>query len=465
MIRLKLAVSGVKPVQYKIALIVIFAICVTVLGLPLACLAQAGGGGFGGNGRTPGGRNPGGRTPAGRTPPGPAADAEPPEPAEPEEGPPEKTYDSLPVDTALRKLDSKIRATLHAGNYENPQAKADFEPFYTGYFFPRWSVQQDIRNLPHYRQDLMSHLRTAIPGQPRNDLISLALAFLKRLVVGDFHPAVKINAMLAIGELNRVESSAGVKAVPLPEALDVLLTAAGSNKFSEGLRVAAMVGILRHAAAGIPGSDAQKKVNDLMLRLVAADMPAGSVLSSRTWLVAQAAEALGDLGAVGENNEAFAALLKLVANDKLPFAVRYAAVDALGHLDYSSANGINPLDTATVVARLAIDGCKDGLATAKDTTRLPFRRRVLCRLTAVQSALGGDEEKNHKGILSLAKEQPQQEFIAGLQKSLKEAIDEIDHKEDPRLDITKEPDVKLKDMKDTVTKLQASLERLLQKKP
>ena len=48
-----------------------------------------------------------------------------------------------------------------------------------------------------------------------------SLDFLKKLVVGDYHPAVKINAMLAIGELNRVEQSGRDAAVPLPEALDV----------------------------------------------------------------------------------------------------------------------------------------------------------------------------------------------------------------------------------------------------
>jgi hypothetical protein len=376
------------------------------------------------------------------------------EPAETEEAPPEQKYDSLPVDAGLKHWDGKIRASLRDGKYPDPQppAQADFEKFYTGYFLSRWSVQEDIRNLHHYRQELASHFRSAVPGQPRDDLTRLTLDMLKKLVVGNFHPAVKINAMLAIGELNSVEASGRVAAVPLPEALDVLIAAAGSSKFFDGVRVAAMVGVLRHAAAVIPSSDAQKKVSDAMLRLAAADVPAGRTLSARGWMVAQAAETLGTLHAVGENNEVFTAVLKLAADAKLPLAVRCTAADALGHLDYASANGIDSVETAATLCRLAIDACKDCLAATKDTASLAFRRRMLCRLDAVLTALDG--------IASLAKEPPQQAFVSGLHKAITDALDKLDYK-DPHRAAGEKPD----DMKDTVTTLQKTLEQLLQKKP
>jgi hypothetical protein len=457
--RMRFPFGGMKLVRRKTAFLVGLAICAIVYWAGAMAWAQVPGGGP----RAPGGQ----RTPGGNhAPRNQATDTETPEPAEAEEGPPEEKYDSLPVDTGLKRLDSKIRTSLREGKFADPQAKSDFDNFYNGFFLSRWTVQENIRHLHRYRQDLSSHLRTAIPGPPRDSLISLVLEFMKKLVVGHFHPAVKVNAMLAIGELNSVEASGRIPAVPLPEALDVLVKAADS-KLSEGIRVAAMVGILRHAAARIPNSDAQKRVNDLMFSLVSADVPAGSTLSGQTWMVAQAAETLGALGVVGENNDVFTALLKLVANDKLPFPVRCTAADAMGRLDYSSVNGINPVEAAAALGRLAADACKDGLAKAKDTTRLPFRRRMLCRLGAVQLAISGDgdEDKNHKGILSLAKEQPQKDFVAGLQKALKEAIDALDYKKDPRLDPQKEPDVKLEDMKPTVSKLQTTLEQLLQKKP
>ncbi len=362
-------------------------------------------------------------------------------------------------------MDSKIRTDLRNGNY-GATTKDDFEHFYKAYFLSRWSVQEDIRQLPHYRQELSSHFRSAVPGPPRDDLTRLTLDFLKQLVRGDYHPAVKINAVLAIGELNSVEQSGRVAAVPLPEALDVLLAAANSSKFSDAIRVAAMVGVLRHASAGTPTSETQKKISDVMLRLAAGDLPAGAALSARGWLVARAVETLGTLGSVGENNEVFTAVLKTAADTKLPLAVRCAAADALGRLNYASADGINPVETAAVLGRLAIDTCKAGLAQTKDAAGVPFRRRLLCRLDAVLVALSGEEERGEKkactGIVPLAKQPPEKAFIASLQKAITDAIDKLDYKEN----IRESPDTaKLDDMKEPVTKLQQSLEQLLQQKP
>jgi hypothetical protein len=448
-----------KLVQRQIAFSLTLALSVMVLGMALPVSAQVAGGGHGGAPR--GGTPHGGNQHGGAVEP-----QEPVEPAETEEGLPEQKYDSLPVDAGLKHWDGKIRTSLRDGKYPDPQppAQADFEKFYTDYFLSRWSVQEDIRNLHHYRQELASHFRSAVPGQPRDDLTRLTLDMLKKLVVGNFHPAVKINAMLAIGELNSVEASGHVAAVPLPEALDVLIAAAGSNKFSDGVRVAAMVGVLRHVAAGIPSSDAQKKVSDAMLRLVAADVPAGPALSARAWMVAQAVETLGALHAIGENNEMFTAVLKLAADAKLPLAVRCAAADALGHLNYSSANGIDSAETAAALCRLAIDSCKDGLARTKDTASPGFRRRMLCRLDAALAALDG--------IAPLAKQKPPDEaFVAALQKAITDAIEVLDYKEKDTHNEPLSPNdthaspPRLKDMKETVTRLQNTLEQLLQKKP
>ncbi len=431
---LRLPFSGVKLAPCQVALVLMCAGCLAVC-QPAA--AQRG------------------HTPAGGPPGGPQVAAEQEAgPADVEEGQPEKKYDSRPVDIGLKKEDSKIRAILREGKFADPQAKADFDAFYTDYFLSRWSLQGDVTKLIKYRQDLSSHFRTAIPGEVHDHLARLVLDFLTKLAGGDYHPAVRINAVLAIGELNSVEPSGHDAAVPLPEALDVLIAAVESKKLSDGLRAAAMVGILRHASAGISGGEAKKKVNDLMLRLATADVPAGSALSARAWMVAQAAETLGALGAVGEKNDAFTALLKIVADTKLPFLVRCAAADALGKLNYSSAGGINPVETAAALGQLAIDACKDGLETTKDTASVAFRRRMLRRLDAVLTALGGDDEKSPRGIQLLAKEPPQKTFVDGLQKVTKEAVEKLDYK------LSEE-----EDMKDTVTTLQKQLEGLLQKKP
>jgi hypothetical protein len=339
---------------------------------------------------------------------------------------------------------------LREGKFSSPDAKTELTDFYENYFLSRWTEQEGLKNLAKYRGELAGHCRAAKPGETRDHLTRTVLDFLKKLVDGDYHPAVRINAMLAIGDLNRVERSGRDEAVPLPEALDVLVAYVENKKLPESLRATAMIGILRHAAAGIQGSDPQKKVGDLALRLATANLP-NSALAGRAWMVAQGAETLGALGAVGDNNEVFTALLKLVADTKLPLLVRCAAADAIGRLNYSSANGINPVDAATALGRLAADVCKDGLAATKDTAGKTFRRRMLHRLIPVATALAGDDDKNHKGIASLAKD-PEQKLAGDVQKALKEAVEELDNSRNTG------------DLKEIITKLQQSLNKLLPKK-
>ena len=67
---------------------------------------------------------------------------------------------------------------------------------------------------------------------------------MKQLAAGPYHPAVQVNAMLMIGELNSVEQPP----TPLPEALDAMIAAVQDTKLSDAVRVAALVGIERHVA-------------------------------------------------------------------------------------------------------------------------------------------------------------------------------------------------------------------------
>jgi hypothetical protein len=277
---------------------------------------------------------------------------------------------------------------------------------------------------------------------------------MKTLVAGDFHPAVKVNAMLMIGELNRVEQTGHDAAVPLPEALTALIAAAGKANLPDGLRVAAMIGILRHADAGIKDDDTRKSLTTVMLRLVAADLPAGSAPTGRAWLVVQAAETLGKLGSVGDGNAVFQALLKRVGDSKLPFLVRSAAANSLGQLDYSSATGINPVETAATVGQFALDACVEELRLAKESKKPVSRRRMLQRLNAALMVLGEEDDKDRKGITPLAKEPAQQAFLAGLQKPVKAARDVLDYKREEAAD-----------MKPHLVELQKKLDASLQKKP
>jgi hypothetical protein len=397
----------------------------------------------------------GGRRPPVDNPRAPEVPEIEPEDAEPEEGPPEKKYKSLPVDEKQNRKKSEIGRILRTGKFAGPEEQQSFDDFFLKYLLARWTVQSDITSLPARRQELLNYLRTHAPAAEVHDRLNrLVLDFMKSLIGGDHHPAAKINAMLVIGDLNAVEPAAGVTVVPWSEALNVLIAAVESQKIPDGLRAAAMIGILRHASAGIQNADAQKPLTVAMLRLANGDVPTGTAPSGRAWIVAQALETLGILGSTGEDNAVFKAMLKIVADPKLPLLLRSAAADSLGRLNYSSAGGISPAETAVALGQLALDACAEELRLAKETSRLDLRRRMLHRLDAVLMALVGEDETKPKGIVSLAKDPAQTTFVTDLKKTVKNAIDVLDDKKKEN-----------ESMKPAVVELQKNLKDWLQKKP
>ncbi len=386
----------------------------------------------------------------------PAAEQPAPEPveaAEPDEAPPQpkQNYEELPVDESLRRNVTKVNPILMEGRFA-PGGQALFDEFYQKYFLARWTQVKNIGSLPAYRKDLRnSHLgKKSASAAVHDHLNALVLEFMKKLATGPYHPAVQVNAMLMIGELDSVQQPP----TPLPEALDAMMAAAEDAKLSDAVRAAAMVGIQRHAAATISDQEARKKLTAAMLKLAASDLPAGAAAAGREWILAQAIETLGLLGSVGEKNAVFGMMIKTVSDAKLSYAVRGIAAESLGRLNYSGVAGINPVEAAAVLGQFVIDACTEELRLAKKDSNYPVsRRRMKQCLSAVLTALMGGEEATRKGIASLAREPGQQAFIGELQKIIEGFVELLD-------DRRRDGD----DLKGPVDQLRSKVEARLKKK-
>lgn len=298
--------------------------------------------------------------------------------AQPAAAQPAQKYDELPVDMGLKKNTPNVNQMLNQGRFGQGDEQV-FDDFYKQFIFPQWTKLKDMANLPKLRHDLGNQLRKKTVGTTtvHDHLNSLALEFMQKLAAGNYHPAVRVNAMLMIGDLNRVEQPP----TPLPEALTVMIAAVQSSQVSDAVRATAMVGIKRHVAAGIPEDEARKALTAAMLKIVADDLPAGAVRDGREWILRQAIDILGRLGSVGENNAVFTPLAKTLADDKLPLKTRTAAAESLGRLNYAGATGINPADVAAMLGQLAIDVCTNELRQAKSSGDPVSRPRMMERLS------------------------------------------------------------------------------------
>ncbi|MCB9941000.1 MAG: hypothetical protein H6823_22425 [Planctomycetaceae bacterium] len=257
--------------------------------------------------------------------------------------------------------------------------KKILDEWYVSYFLPSFTLAENRGQLPELRQalvnkDLRSARQPAALAHVRTQVLKYMTAFVQSPGNYRFHPAVRYNAMLVIGDLNRVEYGAryanNQKAMvpePLPEALDILIAEYKSPTQIDAVRVAALVGLDRHAKLDLgrppetrmPGPK-KKVIVDEMIALLNSAPPANRSPEGHTWMQRRAIDILAELGMVGAYPEANTALEKIVADKDAPISLRCTASEALAQ--WAPTN--NKVDASAVSRNLgliAVQACNDEL--------------------------------------------------------------------------------------------------------
>ena len=275
-------------------------------------------------------------------------------------------------------------AYLNASKVLRGQIPADdagkkiLDEWFVTYYLPSFTVKENRGELPEMRNTITKELRSA--RQPaalahvRAQILRYMTAFAQSPGNYDFHPAVRYNAMLLIGELNRVEYGTryanGQKAMvpePMSEALDLLISEYKSPTQIDAVRVAALVGLDRHAKLDLgrpvetrmPGGK-KKIIVDEMIALLNSTPPATRSPAGHTWMQRRAVDILAALGMVGAYPEANAALEKIVADKATPISLRCTASEALAQWPAGN-NKIDATKVSKDLGLIAVKACTDEL--------------------------------------------------------------------------------------------------------
>ncbi|MFI4876043.1 MAG: hypothetical protein ACIALR_11915 [Blastopirellula sp. JB062] len=171
-------------------------------------------------------------------------------------------YKAIPLNAPeLNPDDPKVRGGVTAAKMEvqeylrrkplDDAGKQLMTRFFMGAYFPSWTTPANRGNVDAKRQDFMRNfygpLDTSMTS--KKELNRLTLQAMTEMSKPDYHPVVRYNAMLLIGDLNSQEFDVGSKAPvsPYHASLDVLLKTLEDPKSDDVVRVAAIVGALRHA--------------------------------------------------------------------------------------------------------------------------------------------------------------------------------------------------------------------------
>jgi hypothetical protein len=219
----------------------------------------------------------------------------------------------------------------------------------------------DNRN-PISRDNIRRELASAKPAilPFANDV---ALRTMAEVAAGDFHPAGRVNAMYIIGELDQQPRAAaaggGVSpAVPFAPALSQangLLATVENPKQHTAVRVAALLGIQRHAeAAGLPaaGQTAIRAALTKVLKEPPAD-PADA--DGNAWLRMRAATVLAGMKG-GPGAEGAREIAALVSDNKAGAVARCGAASAVGQIALDAS--VNAAQLAGGLGNLTIEVCQ-----------------------------------------------------------------------------------------------------------
>jgi hypothetical protein len=288
-------------------------------------------------------------------------------------------YKTLPMIASLatnksnqNKAYSQIRSILNslAPLGDN---KVYFDAYYQQFFFPQMTLtaQDKLDDLPKSREKfLRDHLDYCKSQAIHDHLLALTIGTLLPVVQDPgFHPAVRYNAMLIIGALNAQEAVrlGSEKSVPVPyaPALSIMLTEMKNPKTNDAIRVASLIGIVRHLEwdnALDNGSQIAPLVRtDLLATLTALaaqkDSPPGRTAEGHSWLRRRAIEALALAGSRRAEASSVAAIDKILGDDSDVLAVRCAAAAAMGRMNYLPPVKIDPTEVTKKLGYLTLVIC------------------------------------------------------------------------------------------------------------
>ena len=232
-----------------------------------------------------------------------------------------------------------------------------------------------LAEIPQLRQRLYRDFRSCKVDAVHKHLNSLTLRAMLTIARtdegGTFHPAVRHNAMLIIGDLNEREGSSigSNRGPPDPyaAALPILLEEVVNPKRIDAVRSAALVGLLRHAKMDRFRDPQQRwnqaeraKIFESVMPLASSQQPPeGRSLAGHTWMRRRAVEILGNLDAALEGDELISLLDQIAGGTKESLVLRADAAHALGRITLPPTLEPKAASLAGKLAGIAVESCMD----------------------------------------------------------------------------------------------------------
>jgi hypothetical protein len=258
----------------------------------------------------------------------------------------------------IRERRNEVKDGLRDGEFNRDA----FDKWYLGYEFPTLTLYtpEALQDLYEGRKRLIKEdLERATNDAVRAHLVDIAYKFFTEVASEDYHPAVRYNAMLIVGELNKEEAnrSGSDQTAPVPAtgALGFMIKEYKNPDQIDAVRLAALLGINRHVQLEIqsdrtliPQAELQE-IRTLALDLVKTrEAPAGRRQDGHDWMRRRGLEILSWLAAGKLDQEIVDEIIARLSDSDENRGVRAEAALALNIVEYLPNNKKPRLGTTAV---------------------------------------------------------------------------------------------------------------------
>jgi len=250
-----------------------------------------------------------------------------------------------------KQLEARVGAILRDTQAPNLEGLKALDEYFRDYYYIGMTNTDPLAlgQLGEKRVDLFRrYINAAKSPAARDHLIGLTLKSMTSIAKGQFHPAVRYNAALIIGQLDQ---QPGVK--PLPAATDALVTLLESDQVSTPVKSAALVGLQRHTALGVEPPLAERITTAALAMANRAEPPEDVTPRVYGWIKRQAAQVLANQFAKGVTPPVHSAFVAMISDEKSDLDDRCGAAGLLVPTMYANAQGIDAEAMTTALGRLA----------------------------------------------------------------------------------------------------------------
>lgn len=272
-----------------------------------------------------------------------------------------KTLTPRLADKDAKQLEGKVQSTLHQAAAPSDAAKKEIDDYFMGYFFPKMTSTDvdQLGTLAESRKQLFArYINGAKSPAGRDQVVALTLKAVSAISAQPYHPAVRYNATLILGQLDQTPAAGGAKPKPLPAATTALLERLEAADIQgvvvpSLVKMAALVGLERHTRMDLDPQLAARVTAAALAIAARTQVPEDISKDVNNWMRTQAAHVLANQFATGITPPVHKALVDLIGNKDLSLDDRCKVAKMLAPTMYQGAQGVNADDMAAAIGKLA----------------------------------------------------------------------------------------------------------------